>query len=65
MGKGIVLLSKREIEKMRNAGRLAAQLLDYLEPLVKPGVTTLELNDAAEEWTKNTVQKAPPRLWQE
>ncbi|MEO1146977.1 MAG: type I methionyl aminopeptidase [Cyanobacteria bacterium J06638_22] len=48
----IVLLSKREIAKMREAGKLAAQLLQYLEPLVKPGVTTLELNDAAEEWTR-------------
>lgn len=48
----IVLLSKREIAKMREAGILAAQLLDYLEPMVKPGVTTLELNDAAEAWTQ-------------
>ncbi|WP_024546251.1 type I methionyl aminopeptidase [Picosynechococcus sp. NKBG15041c] len=60
MGKGIVLLSKREIEKMRSAGRLAAQLLDYLEPLVKPGVTTLELNDAAEAWTQKHGAKSAP-----
>ncbi|BAW96564.1 methionine aminopeptidase, type I [[Synechococcus] sp. NIES-970] len=60
MGKGIVLLSKREIEKMRSAGRLAAQLLDYLEPLVKPGVTTLELNDAAEAWTQEHGAKSAP-----
>ncbi len=48
----IVLLSSREIEKMRQAGRLASQLLDYLAPMVKPGVSTLEINDAAEEWTQ-------------
>lgn len=48
----ITLLSKREIEKMRRAGRLAAELLDYLAPMVKPGVTTLELNDKAENWTR-------------
>ena len=48
----IVLLSSREIEKMRQAGRFAAELLDYLEPMVKPGVSTLELNDEAERWTK-------------
>ncbi|MGK7913224.1 MAG: type I methionyl aminopeptidase [Synechococcus sp.] len=48
----MVILSKREIEKMRRAGQLAAQLLDYLEPMVQPGVTTLELNDAAESWTQ-------------
>ncbi len=48
----MVLLSSREIEKMRQAGRLAAQLLDHLEPMVKPGVSTLEINDEAERWTK-------------
>ncbi|MEB3160604.1 MAG: type I methionyl aminopeptidase [Synechocystis sp.] len=51
MGDTITLLSRREIEKMRRAGQLAAELLDYLAPLVQPGVTTLELNDEAERWT--------------
>jgi methionyl aminopeptidase len=48
----IVLLSSREIEKMRQAGQFAAELLDHLEPMVKPGVSTLELNDEAERWTQ-------------
>ena len=48
----ITLLSRRELDKMRQAGQLAAQLLDYLEPLVKPGVSTQSLNDAAEAWTQ-------------
>jgi len=48
----ITLLSRREIEKMRRAGSLAAQLLDYLTPLVQVGVSTLELNDEAERWTQ-------------
>lgn len=56
----IVLLSSREIAKMRQAGRLAAQLLDHLEPLVKPGVSTLELNDEAERWTKAHGAKSAP-----
>ncbi len=51
MGESITLLSKREIEKMRRAGQLAAQLLDYLAPLVTPGISTQELNDQAEQWT--------------
>lgn len=50
--KGITLLSKREIDQMRKACQLAAKLLDHLEPLVKPGVSTLELNDEAERWTQ-------------
>lgn len=56
----ITLMSQREIEKMRQAGQLAAQLLAYLEPLVKPGVSTLELNDAAEEWTQKHGAKSAP-----
>ncbi len=56
----ITLMSQREIEKMRQAGQLAAQLLAYLEPMVKPGVSTLELNDAAEEWTQKHGARSAP-----
>lgn len=59
-GENIVLLSSREIEKMRRAGRLAAELLHYLEPMVKPGVSTQQLNDAAEEWTQAHGAKSAP-----
>ena len=56
----IVLLSSREIEKMRQAGRFAAELLDHLETMVKPGVSTLELNDEAERWTQTRGAKSGP-----
>jgi methionyl aminopeptidase len=56
----LVLLSSRELEKMRNAGRLAAQLLNHLEPMVKPGISTLELNDEAERWTIAHGAKSAP-----
>lgn len=56
----IVLLSSREIEKMRQAGKLAAQLLNHLEPMVKPGVSTLELNDEAERWTRAHGARSAP-----
>ena len=38
-----------EIEKMRQGGRIAARVLDEVSYAAKPGVTTLELNDLAEE----------------
>ena len=60
MGETITLLSKREIEKMRRAGKLAAQLLDHLAPMVKPGVNTQTLNDEAERWTKSHGAKSAP-----
>ncbi|ALB43210.1 methionine aminopeptidase [Anabaena sp. WA102] len=56
----IVILSQREIEKMRRAGSLAAKLLQHLEPLVKPGVSTLQLNDEAERWTQKHGAKSAP-----
>ena len=45
---------------MRPACRLSSELLDFLEPMVKPGVSTLELNDAAERWTKKHGATSAP-----
>ncbi len=56
----ITLLSSREIQKMRQAGSLAAKLLHHLGTLVKPGVSTLELNDEAERWTQAHGAKSAP-----
>ncbi len=39
------------IAGMHVAGRLAGELLDYLTPLVKPGVTTNQLDKLAEDYT--------------
>jgi len=36
---------------MRKAGRMAAECLDALVPLVRPGVTTAALDDFVREWT--------------
>ncbi|XTZ20676.1 MAG: type I methionyl aminopeptidase [cyanobacterium endosymbiont of Rhopalodia fuxianensis] len=60
MGETITLLSKREIEKMRRAGRLAAELLNHLAPMVKSGVSTLSLNDEAERWTQSHNATSAP-----
>lgn len=40
----ITIKTPEDIEKMRIAGRLAGEVLDYIEPFVKPGVTTEELD---------------------
>ena len=37
---------------MRRAGRLAAEVLDYITPHVQPGVTTGELDRLCEDWTR-------------
>jgi methionyl aminopeptidase len=56
----ITLLSKREIDKMRAAGHLAAQLLDYLAPLVKVGTSTAQIDVEAEKWTQAHGAKSAP-----
>lgn len=56
----ITLLSSREIDKMRRAGHLAGQLLHHLNDFVKPGISTLELNDEAERWTQAHGAKSAP-----
>jgi methionyl aminopeptidase len=45
----IVLKSVSELEKMRKAGRMVAEVLADLRERVRPGITTLELNRLAEE----------------
>lgn len=52
LNRGVVLLSARELNKMRLVGQLAANLLKHLEPMVQPGVSTQALNDEAERWTQ-------------
>ena len=40
----IIIKNNNDIEKMRVAGKLASEVLDYITPFVKPGITTNELN---------------------
>lgn len=45
----IVLKSPQEIERMRIPSRIVAQVLETLKDTARPGVTTLQLNQIAEE----------------
>lgn len=46
----IPIKTQQEIEKMRIAGRLAGEVLDYIAPFVKPGITTDELDKLCHEF---------------
>ena len=48
----IGIKTEEEIVKMRAAGKLAAQVLEMIEPHVKAGVTTNELNDICAKYTE-------------
>ena len=49
----IIGKSKRELEKMRAAGQLVGQVLLHLRTLVQPGVTTIEIDRAAEKMIRD------------
>ena len=55
----VSIKSPQDIEKMRIAGRLAAEVLEMIEPHVKAGVTTEELNRICHDYIVD-VQKAIP-----
>ncbi|MFV0476379.1 MAG: type I methionyl aminopeptidase [Parahaliea sp.] len=55
----VSIKTAEEIEHMRVAGRLAAEVLEMIEPLVQPGITTGEL-DAICHRHITEVQKAIP-----
>lgn len=46
----ITIKTKEEIELMRKSGRLAAETLNYLHKYLKPGVSTLEVNNLCHEF---------------
>ena len=55
----VSIKNQQEIEKMRISGRLAAEVLDYIEPFVKAGITTGELDRLCHDYMVN-VQKTIP-----
>lgn len=49
----IILKTESEIAKMRKAGKITGDTLKLLEEKVKPGISTLELNDIAEKYIRS------------
>lgn len=58
----ITIKTADEVEKMRVAGRLAAQVLQMIRPHVKPGVTTGELDRICHDYIVNEQQAIPAPL---
>ncbi|MEZ5567780.1 MAG: type I methionyl aminopeptidase [Halioglobus sp.] len=51
-----------EIDKMRIAGRLTAEVLEMIEPLVQPGITTGELDTICHRYITETQNAIPAPL---
>ncbi len=58
----ITLKTPEAFEKMRVAGRLAAEVLDMIEPHVQAGVTTNELNDICHRYITEVQDAIPAPL---
>ena len=49
----VTIKSKREIELMREACKIASLTQKKVEELIKPGISTIELDRTAENFIKN------------
>lgn len=55
---GIRIYSDADFQGMHKAGALAAEILDGIVPLIQPGATTGEINDAIEEMVDDAGAKS-------
>lgn len=58
----ISIKTPEEIEKMRVAGRLASEVLDYIAPFIKPGITTGEIDRLCHDYMVNVQGTIPAPL---
>ena len=58
----VSLKTAEEIEKMRVAGRLAADVLDYIGPLIRAGMTTDEIDRLCHDYIVNELKSTPAPL---
>lgn len=58
----ITIKTAEDIEKMRIACRLASEVLDFIEPYMKPGITTDEINTLCHDYMVNVQGCIPAPL---
>lgn len=58
----VIIKTPDEIEKMRVSGRLAAAVLEMIQPFVIPGVSTGELDRLCYEYIVNDLEAIPSTL---
>lgn len=58
----VSIKTPEQIEKMRIAGRLAAEVLEMIEPYVQVGITTNELDQICHDYIVNEQQAIPAPL---
>ena len=58
----ISIKTSDQIQAMREAGKLAAEVLQMIEPFVVPGVTTDELDRRCNDYIVNKQQAIPANV---
>ena len=58
----IIKKQMHKLKKMREAGRLAAEVLEMIEPHVKAGVSTKTLDDICHQYITEVQQAIPAPL---
>jgi methionyl aminopeptidase len=58
----VTIKTAAEQDMMRAAGRLAASVLDMIEPFVQPGVTTQELDQRCHDFIVDELKSIPANL---
>jgi methionyl aminopeptidase len=58
----VTIKTPAEQDQMREAGRLAASVLDMIEPFVQPGATTEELDQRCHDFIVDTLKSIPANL---
>ncbi|WP_347986630.1 type I methionyl aminopeptidase [Methylomonas sp. AM2-LC] len=55
----VILKNEKELELMRESGRLLASVFTYLDQRIKVGISTMEINDLVEDFITNTLNARP------
>ena len=58
----VTIKNQDDISKMRVAGKLAAEVLDFITPHVQPGVTTEEIDRLCHDYMVNVQDTVPAPL---
>ena len=58
----ISIKNSEDIEKMRVAGKLASEVLDYITPFIKPNITTEEIDKICHDYMVNEQKTIPAPL---
>ena len=58
----ITIKNSEDIKKMRRAGKLASEVLDFISPFIKPNITTEEIDKICHNYMINIQQTVPAPL---